>query len=166
LPEGHAIVFFDETLRIEDEKICGVDRIAGARALGAHCAVANSVDEMNTAVSAWGYADIRKAVETFNARVMTQPENLQPARLRHQRALGQPPFYAIEVQPAITFTHGGLRIDTGAHVLNDHGEIVPGLFAAGVDAGGMYQQAYAGGLAMSCVTGMQAAKTILKMLEK
>jgi succinate dehydrogenase/fumarate reductase flavoprotein subunit len=162
LPEGRAIVVFDEALRVEDENLCGVDRIANARALGAHAAVAQNLDELNDAVAAWGYADIRNAIEAFNEKVLTRPEQLQPSRIRHHRPVTQHPFYVIEVQPAITFTHGGLRIDTNAHVLNDRDAVIPGLYAAGVDAGGMYHQAYAGGLAMSCVMGMQAAKSALQ----
>ncbi|BAL24672.1 FAD-binding protein [Azoarcus sp. KH32C] len=44
------------------------------------------------------------------------------------------PYYALIVYPAITFTFGGLTIDTGAQVLDNQGRAVPGLLAAGSDA--------------------------------
>src|SRR5918994_4879323 len=35
--------------------------------------------------------------------------------------LVEPPFHALEVQPAITFTYGGLRTDPDGRVLDPHG---------------------------------------------
>jgi succinate dehydrogenase/fumarate reductase flavoprotein subunit len=64
------------------------------------------------------------------------------------------------VRPAITFTQGGLRIDTSARVLDESGKPIDGLFAAGADAGGMYNGGYAGGLSMSAVLGLRAAEAI------
>lgn len=67
----------------------------------------------------------------------------------------------MEIQPAITFTHGGLRTDADSRVLDANGEPIAGLLAAGADAGGTYHQAYAGGLAMAAVFGMIASETAL-----
>jgi hypothetical protein len=44
-------------------------------------------------------------------------------------------------------------------VLDDSGQVIPGLLAAGADAGGVIQRAYAGGLACALVFGLQAAVT-------
>src|SRR5205823_255808 len=61
--------------------------------------------------------------------------------------LTEPPFYALEVVPSITFTYGGLRSDLEGRVL-DHDSIpVSGLWVGGVDAGGLSNWTYAGGLA-------------------
>ena len=65
----------------------------------------------------------------------------------------------IEVIPAITFTFTGLMIDPHARVLDESGEPIPGLLAAGADAGGVFDRAYAGGLACALVFGLQAAAT-------
>ncbi len=65
----------------------------------------------------------------------------------------------IEVIPAITFTFSGLRIDPQARVLDESGQPIPGLLAAGADAGGVFHRAYAGGLACALVFGLQAAAT-------
>ena len=45
--------------------------------------------------------------------------------------LTRAPFHAVEVQPAITFTFGGLRGDTEGRALDHNGEPVAGLFVAG-----------------------------------
>ncbi|WP_019517727.1 FAD-binding protein, partial [Sphingomonas sp. Mn802worker] len=63
------------------------------------------------------------------------------------------------VHPAITFTFGGLTIDTGAHVLRRDGSRVAGLFAAGADAAGAYGSGYAGGLALAMTFGITAARS-------
>ncbi|MFF7282043.1 FAD-binding protein [Streptomyces griseorubiginosus] len=84
--------------------------------------------------------------------------------LLDRRPLDEPPFYVVEAAPAITFTFGGLLIDAGAHALAADGNgrsTVPGLLAAGADAGGLYQRAYAGGLAPALVFGLAAARTAL-----
>ena len=84
-----------------------------------------------------------------------------PPRRNHLRPFTQPPFFAMEVQPAITFTFGGVRIDDHARVLREDGGAVPGLLAAGADAGGMYRSRYGGGLAMSCAFAMKAVEVAL-----
>lgn len=48
------------------------------------------------------------------------------------------PFYATPRKPAVHHTMGGLKIDTGTHVLNKDGEIIDGLYAAGEVAGGLH----------------------------
>lgn len=49
----------------------------------------------------------------------------------------QPPFYAGPKQTALQFyTHGGLDADENGAVRNIDGEVIPGLFAAGMCAGG------------------------------
>src|SRR5205814_2855552 len=75
--------------------------------------------------------------------------------------IDRPPFYVIEAVPGITFTFGGLVIDDDAHVLDGGGRPIPGLLAAGADAGGVYTRAYAGGLAAALVFGLRAARTAL-----
>lgn len=48
------------------------------------------------------------------------------------------PFYATPRKPAVHHTMGGLKIDTHTHVINEAGQIIPGLYAAGEVAGGLH----------------------------
>ena len=41
------------------------------------------------------------------------------------------PFYAVQLQPVVIATRGGLKVDERGHVLRSDGNAVPGLFAAG-----------------------------------
>jgi fumarate reductase flavoprotein subunit len=71
---------------------------------------------------------------------------------------------AVRVRAAVTHTIGGLRVDTNARVLDGAGRPVPGLYAAGVDAGGWSTGGYASGLAAALVLGLAAAESLLDRL--
>ncbi|MDR2837895.1 MAG: FAD-binding protein, partial [Azonexus sp.] len=86
-------------------------------------------------------------------------EVMQPPRTESMLPMVGPEYYALVVYPAITFTYGGLEIDPQARVLNRAGVAIPGLLAAGSDAGGAYGVGYAGGLALAMTYGMVAADT-------
>ena len=63
--------------------------------------------------------------------------------------LDTPPFEAYAVTCGITFTFGGLRIDTDAQVLSTEGEPIPGLYAAGELVGGIFYFNYPGGTGLT-----------------
>ncbi|WP_110205097.1 FAD-dependent tricarballylate dehydrogenase TcuA [Nocardioides daejeonensis] len=59
--------------------------------------------------------------------------------------LDAPPFVAFPVTAGITFTFGGIRVDTSAQVQSTVGQAIDGLYAAGEMVGGLYYDNYAGG---------------------
>ncbi len=59
--------------------------------------------------------------------------------------LDRPPFEAYQITCGITFTFGGLRIDTSGRVIDGEGEPMPGLYAAGELVGGLFYFNYPGG---------------------
>ena len=63
--------------------------------------------------------------------------------------LDTPPFEAYAVTCGITFTFGGLRINTGAQVISTDGEPIPGLYAAGELVGGIFYFNYPGGAGLT-----------------
>jgi tricarballylate dehydrogenase len=63
--------------------------------------------------------------------------------------LDTPPFEAYAVTCGITFTFGGLRINTDAQVISTDGEPIPGLFAAGELVGGIFYFNYPGGTGLT-----------------
>ena len=70
-----------------------------------------------------------------------------------------PPFAAVQVEASITHTIGGLAIDERGARPRRGGGADPGLYAAGVDAGGFSGGGYASGLAQALVTGLGAAES-------
>ncbi len=59
--------------------------------------------------------------------------------------LDTPPFKAYPVTGGITFTYGGLNVNTKGEVLNDKNEPIKGLFACGEIVGGVFFYGYPGG---------------------
>lgn len=59
--------------------------------------------------------------------------------------IDEPPFEAYAVTCRLTFTFGGLKIDSSARVMDTDGAPIPGLFAAGELVGGLFYFNYPGG---------------------
>jgi succinate dehydrogenase/fumarate reductase flavoprotein subunit len=89
------------------------------------------------------------------------PADELPFEVPASPKLVEVPFTAVRVHTAVTHTIGGLRIDERARVLDPEGVPVPGLHAAGADAGGIFTGGYGSGLAAALVYGRVAAETAL-----
>jgi succinate dehydrogenase/fumarate reductase flavoprotein subunit len=81
---------------------------------------------------------------------------VDPAALPFGTVVGK--SVAVHVIASVTHTIGGLRVDDRARVLGEDGSPVDGVFAAGVDAGGVATGGYASGLAQGLVLGLAAAE--------
>jgi fumarate reductase flavoprotein subunit len=124
-------IFFHETLE-------GLAALLGVPAAD----LKNSVEEYN------------RAVESDRAAALVVPRTGKPKRLCA-------PYCALRVVPGITFTMGGVLINGRAEVLNQNGNPVAGLYAAGDAIGGLmggYRGGYTGGLMQAVVTGMLAGE--------
>ncbi len=69
----------------------------------------------------------------------------QPAKSNWALPLDRPPYVAYAVTCGITFTYGGLHIDTSAQVIDNVGWVMEGLYATGEIAGGFFFHNYAAG---------------------
>ena len=65
------------------------------------------------------------------------------------RPLTEAPYYAIEVEPVIHHTMGGIKINARAEVVNQNGKAIPGLYAAGEVTGGVHGGNRLGGNAVA-----------------
>ena len=149
-------VFADEPSWAETDLVQAVAQCRGGRAWYVVDADARdervrdrSVDEMIDVAEELG-AHVRRACTT---------DSLGLGPLESSK-LAKPPFAAVNVAAAVTHTLGGLRIDDHARVLDARGSRVEGVFAAGVDVGGIGSGGYASGLASALVLGVTAAETI------
>jgi tricarballylate dehydrogenase len=61
----------------------------------------------------------------------------------------EPPFEAYAVTCGLTFTFGGVKIDTAARVIDTDGHPIPGLYAAGEMVGGIFYFNYPGGTGLT-----------------
>ena len=98
-----------------------------------------------------------QTVREYNAAVMTDvPFNPNVKDGRGTRGLAipksnwantidEPPFEAYSVTCGITFTFGGLRITRNSEVLDNDGNVIAGLYAAGELVGGIFYFNYPGG---------------------
>ena len=77
-------------------------------------------------------------------------------------------LYAIDVVPAVGGTLGGLRTDARTHVLNQRGEVIPGLLAAGEVVGEWHGDdryggtAVAGNIVFGRIAAQEAEKAVAK----
>jgi tricarballylate dehydrogenase len=87
---------------------------------------------------------------------------LHPPKSNWALPIDQAPFHAYPIISANVFTFGGVKIDSGARVLNADGEPIPGLYAAG-EIVGTYYRHYTGatsvlkGLVFGRLAGTDAA---------
>jgi succinate dehydrogenase/fumarate reductase flavoprotein subunit len=164
-PEARALLVYDQ--RVHDEWMMApyvegvepIDKFQLAYKRGARSAVADEIEEFEALPDEWGYPGPESLDTLLEFNRQCEAGTPTPGRALDAAPLVNPPFYVIEVIPAITFTFGGLRIDRNARVLDGSGQVIPGLLAAGADAGGVFHRAYAGGLACALVFGLQAAAT-------
>ncbi len=70
-------------------------------------------------------------------------------RVSFANPLNTAPYYAVKVTAGIHHTMGGLAINPAAQVLNEAGEAIPGLFAAGEITGGVHGGNRLGGNAVA-----------------
>lgn len=89
---------------------------------------------------------------------------LYPPLPHGYRGLREGPVTAVACIPAITQGYGGLRVDSSMSVLDEAARPITGVYAAGVDAGGVFNGAYAGGLAWALVSGQKAGFTAARRL--
>jgi hypothetical protein len=82
-------------------------------------------------------------------------DRIEAARAAGATVAGRDEGIAVHVAAAVTHTIGGVEVDTDARVTG-----TDGLWAAGVDAGGVATGGYASGLAQALVLGLAAAESI------
>ena len=143
------------------EKTSGLDAaVAAGKALKA-----DSLDELAFKMRI-DAANFERTVARYNNLKEDVDFGKNPALLTGIR---KAPFYAVQAEPEIIGTFGGLRINTDGQVLRG-GKPIPGLYAAGeVANGGLYDDSYSyTGTAIQTAlsTGRFAGEHAAKHLER
>jgi tricarballylate dehydrogenase len=128
--------------------------------------LADQLDEVNRDRLLKTIREYNAAVDTsvpFNANTLDgrSARGLMVPRSNWANPIDTPPFHAYAVTCGITFTFGGLKIDTNAQVIDRDGKPIPGLFAAGEMVGGIFYHNYPGasGLTSGTVFGRLAGRS-------
>jgi tricarballylate dehydrogenase len=123
--------------------------------------VANSLEELVAKLDDVDKDAALKELREYNAAVRTDipfnpnvkdgrcTRDLKINKSNWANTLDTPPFEAYAVTCGITFTFGGLRINTDAQVLDTDGAPIPGLHAAGELVGGIFWFNYPGGTGLT-----------------
>jgi fumarate reductase flavoprotein subunit len=110
---------------------------------------------------AWYVLDERALEQRVRDRTVAEMVALAPTAVTAEELpFPAPPGAKVAVRVAASITHtvGGLRIDDSARVLDRDDRAIDGLYAAGVDAGGISTGGYVSGLAAALVCGLKAAE--------
>ena len=139
-PEKSAWLVVDQSMVDKSAVIAGYIK-SGYTVTGAtyeELAKAMGVDETTfvSTMNTWNQAVEAKSDAEFNRTSFANP-------------LTAAPYYAIKITPAVHHTMGGIVINPKAEVLNEKGEVISGLFAAGEVTGGVHGANRLGGNAVA-----------------
>ena len=142
-PEKSAWLVVDQSMVDKSAVIAGYIK-SGYTVTGAtyeELAKAMGVDETTfvSTMNTWNQAVEAKSDAEFNRTSFANP-------------LTTAPYYAIKITPAVHHTMGGIVINPKAEVLNEKGEAISGLFAAGEVTGGVHGANRLGGNAVADFT--------------
>ena len=139
-PDKSAWLVVDQSMVDKSAVIAGYIK-SGYTVTGAtyeELAKAMGVDEATfvSTMNTWNQAVEAKSDAEFNRTSFANP-------------LTAAPYYAIKITPAVHHTMGGIVINPKAEVLNEKGEVISGLFAAGEVTGGVHGANRLGGNAVA-----------------
>ena len=142
-PEKSAWLIVDQSMVDKSAVIAGYIK-SGYTVTGAtyeELAKAMGVDEatFTSTMNTWNQAVEAKSDAEFGRTSFANP-------------LTTAPYYAIKITPAVHHTMGGIVINPKAEVLNEKGEAISGLFAAGEVTGGVHGANRLGGNAVADFT--------------
>jgi len=164
-PGGRYFLVFDERIRREQvsagEGLPGVvssmvpDRLQLVAELGGTVHSAATLDELADLLR----ADCGMPRDVFVDTLMSFNDDAKHGSTPGGRTpINESPFYAIACRAGITYTMGGLSVDEAMRVRRVDGSASPNIFAAGADAGHVFENVYGGGLAWALVTGRLAGR--------
>ena len=97
---------------------------------------------------------VKKLVDEYNEKMKAGKlgEMNPPCTYKKPHPIAKAPFYAVPLQGGMTATFGGPLINTKTEIQNLDGKSIPGLYAAGNSAGGIFFHNYAGGAQLGAAT--------------
>jgi fumarate reductase flavoprotein subunit len=185
--DGHTFSLFDDSI-IERVLEVGVDRALainnppGYKPVNVRkeleAAIKGGTEEVFVAGSVEEFARLAgidpvaltRTVEEYNGFCLKGHDEMFAKDPRFLRRLVGPTFYAAKARTVTLGTKGGIKINERMEVVDKRGEAIPGLYAGGFDAGGMYGDSYpihvSSGLssAFALNSGRIAGRNVLRYL--
>jgi fumarate reductase flavoprotein subunit len=87
-------------------------------------------------------AVLRATVDEYNDHCAREHDRLFAKDPKFLHPLVGPTFYAVKARTIALGTKGGIRVNEKLEVLDKKSAVIPGLYAGGFDAGGMYGDSY------------------------
>lgn len=87
-------------------------------------------------------ATLKATVDRYNTFADQKHDSEFAKDPRYIRSVRKAPFYAVKAHPAALGTLGGAKVTKDMQVIDTRGKVIPGLYAVGNDAGGMYGDSY------------------------
>ena len=84
----------------------------------------------------------RATVDEYNGYCAAGHDELFAKPASSLRPLIGPRYYAVKARTVCLGTMGGIKVNENMEVLDKKGAPIPGLYAGGLDAGGMYGDSY------------------------
>jgi fumarate reductase flavoprotein subunit len=132
---------------------------------------AGSIEELAAKISV-NPAVLKETIDEYNDGCEKKQDALFAKDPKYLRPIKGPKYYAVKARTVFLGTMGGIKINEKAEVIDKKDNVIPGLYAAGFDAGGMYGDSYpikcSSGLASAFAvnSGRIAGKSVLKFLGK
>ncbi len=123
--------------------------------------VGNTLEELVGKLEDTNQEQALKEIQAYNKAVQTEipfnpnvkdgrgTKGLAIPKSNWANTLDTPPYEAYAVTCGITFSFGGLKINTEAQVISSDGMPIPGLYAAGELVGGIFYFNYPGGTGLT-----------------
>ena len=171
-PQGLAFQIFDEKVKhlLRDEYWIPQTTMAQA----------DTIEELATRLDI-DPEGLAATIKEYNAAVRTDiaynptvkdgrcTEGLAVNKTNWAETIDTPPYYGWAVTTGISFTFGGVKINTRGQVVTNSQEPIPGLYAAGEMVGGLFYYNYPGGSGLSAgmvfgrLSGTSAAEDAMKL---
>ena len=113
---------------------------------------ANSIEELAGKIGV-DQAVLKATVEEYNGFCEKGHDDLFAKDPKYLRPLKGPKFYAVKERTVCLGTMGGIKINHKTEVVDKKDRVIPGLYAVGYDAGGMYGNDYS----MKVASGLSSA---------
>ena len=148
-PQGIAYQIFDQrTVHLLEPRYSTGTPVTAGTLDDLAVALDLPADRLTRTVAAYNAAVDPAAPDRFDPLtldgVAATPDG-QPRKSNWAQPIDRPPYVAYPVTCGITFTYGGLKIDTDARVIDTTGHPMPGLYATGEIAGDFFYHNYAAG---------------------